>query len=608
MAERIPQEYSRKMAAKTTDILSDNSAEGIRVGRRRSDKRRVGITAPTTLSVTILALCTALGCVLGCARTNNHKAARSSFVLGAPIELESPDQDVMSLLGPPSQRLRSERVGPLRVIASGGMIPGDRVGGFIKAPSDSCIVSYARGTRSVEDLDILVFDDAGTTLMADTSVGPSPAVVVCPPHPERIYIMARLASGQGFVALGVHAFQPSRRKAVAQALDARSSREDDDASSRDASAAGAAREIDKRREELGGHWTEVQNGGVPLGPRTPTYLSASLPAGRCLDFLVIPNIEVRGLQMEVADERGVVITQGQTRGSGRVALVCSPVDTTLTLDLRPHHGFGFATVVISKSEVGAERELAVRPDARRAGPMLPLDEVSRKLSTSLAQVSVSQERPKVVGRGTLRAGAAAIHKHKLPIGCTRIDALVGTPLTGVRVSMWHGDTLWARSDGGEIATVFGCTDQPTEVEIEAEATGQAGQYAIEARTESEVPARLRTNTVAAARLLARVNAGGTPVPYSALHGVKPVDIDDSNRSTMSVSVPSRSCRTVVAALGPGATGVGLVAVVGGEVVERKHGNEVSTMRLCSGNNQIRAEVRVSVAAGRTQALVGVLDR
>ena len=98
------------------------------------------------------------------------------------------------------------------------------------------------------------------------------------------------------------------------------------------------------------------------------------------------------------------------------------------------------------------------------------------------------------------------------------------------------------------------------------------------------------------------------MPYSALNNVQAIGVDENNRSVQSVSVPAGKCQTVVVSLGTGASGVGVAAVIGRDVIARGYGSEVTTMPLCGGSSSQRAEVRVTVASGQTQALVGVLDR
>ncbi len=556
------------------------------------------------LAVAVVGAGLAFGCSGGMSK-GQTVGASDTLVLGAPIEVDARGVDAMALLGPTAEGLVPEGASPLQVVAAGAAAEGDRVGGFVQVRVDACLLAYARGTGSVEDLDILVFDDAGASLMADQAVGPSPAVVICPPHPGRMYVTARVASGQGLVALGAQAAEPSRGAAMAIRLGARMSAREGEMLQQEAWP-GLAATVEQRREELAGRWVELRRVSVPVSQRAPSYVSVPLPGARCLDVLVVPNEEVRGLQVTVADDRGAVIARGADRGEERVALVCSPIDTTISVEVRPRRGHGMAAVVLSRSEAGAEAELAVRPDARRVGPMLPLAEVSRRVASVLS--GGKQGRAKEVGRGPLRMGGVVVHRHRVAAGCTRFEVLAGAPVTSLRAALWQGDTLWTRAEGGEQTTLFGCVDQAADVTVEVEGQGQPGEHVVEARWEENVPVALRAHPIAAARLLGRFNAAGAVVPPSAVTDVRVVDVDQDHRHAQAVTVPAGTCRTWGASLGPGASGVSVLALAGQEVIARGHGGEVATARLCASEGPLRVEVRLTVEAGRTQALVGLVDR
>jgi hypothetical protein len=266
-----------------------------------------------------------------------------------------------------------------------------------------------------------------------------------------------------------------------------------------------------------------------------------------------------------------------------------------------------AAVVVSRSEAGAEAELAVRPDARRVGPMGTLAEVTGRQSAVLGQAKYGAG--KQVGRGELRMGKTVLHRHRLAAGCTRFDVMAGSRVVGLRAALWSGDVLVGRVEGGESLVLFGCTQQATDVEIEVESQGGPGEHVVEARRESESPEALRSQPLAAGRLLGRVNGGGKVVAASAVGGVQVVEVDQERRGIYGVTVPAGSCRMVVAALGSGASGIELQAVdvSSREVVSRGHGGHVMTLRLCGGASPLRAEVRLSVGSGRAHALVGMVD-
>jgi hypothetical protein len=151
--------------------------------------------------------------LFGCGQ--GQKPPVSSEVAAASVEAIDGSDHARHLLGSATKSALSEGATDLRIVGADAATEGDRIGGFVEVKSDACLVAYARGTSAVEDLDLLVFDDRGASLLTEESVGALPGVILCPPHPGRVYVAARVSSGWGLVALGVHAVSPERAPALA---------------------------------------------------------------------------------------------------------------------------------------------------------------------------------------------------------------------------------------------------------------------------------------------------------------------------------------------------------------------------------------------------------
>lgn len=544
-------------------------------------------------------------CWLGCggAATKSAEtpdtAGPPPVILSGRVEVDPGGIDTEALLGKNAEAAVEEGATPMQVLAAGAASEGDRIGGFVSIAPDTCLLAHAQGTADVEDLDILSFDDNGESLAADQAISPSPAVLICPPHPARVYVAARVAAGQGLIALGVQAVPPQQAAAVGIKLGARLST-DTDAITQE-TWPGLAERVAERRRELSGRWTEIRRLSVPLSPRSASHVSVPLPASHCLDVLVMPNEEVRALRVTVADDRGTIIARGAERGEDRTALVCSPVDTTITVSVRPQRGHGIAAVVFSRSEPGAELDLAVRPDARRVGPMQPLEQLRKRVSAALPQ------RAKVVGSGRMEIGNTVIIKHRIAPGCTRFDVLAGAPITSVRAALWAGDVLLSDAENGEQTTLFGCTDQARDVELELEAQGRPGDYLVEARQETAAVPALQDNPLAAGRVLARANSV-TPARTSDLTDVRVVDVSASNRASWPLRLARGACADVIAGLGAGVSGIDLHAFdsATNQVVAKGHGSTVVGLHVCAQDTTLNASLRLSVGAGEGKALTAIL--
>jgi hypothetical protein len=87
---------------------------------------------------------------------------------------------------------------------------GERVGGFIEIPQAECALAMARATPTIGDIDLFAYDDEGSVFSADDAADAKATLLVCPPHPRRLYLVARVVSGAGAVSVGVQSV-PARR-------------------------------------------------------------------------------------------------------------------------------------------------------------------------------------------------------------------------------------------------------------------------------------------------------------------------------------------------------------------------------------------------------------
>ena len=88
------------------------------------------------------------------------------------------------------------------LVASAQAIDNSWVGGFVDVPRDDCVLGYARGSSSIDDVDVAIYSEEGTTLAVDEGRDVHPTVLMCAPHPDRVYLAAHVVEGEGLVAVG----------------------------------------------------------------------------------------------------------------------------------------------------------------------------------------------------------------------------------------------------------------------------------------------------------------------------------------------------------------------------------------------------------------------
>ena len=524
-----------------------------------------------------------------------HESACPATSTAAPAE--TPELGARrSLLQREASIAMSEGAGPLTVVAADMAAEGDRVGAFTALPAEGCLLVYARGSESVDDLDLLAFADDGTPIGSDEATDPHPAMMLCAPLPVRGYVVARVAQGRGLVAVGVHVVPPEAAFRVGRGLNARGRpgeppKENEVWPGLDAKAT-------LLRRELGARWEELRRVAVPVDSRTPGRVTLPIEAGRCLAFLATPSEETSELDVQLESEGGRVFARAQDAGRDRTALVCSSVPSNVTIDVRPRVGSGLVAVVVARAMPGSEPDLLARAERIDLFPTRDLAAVRAAHGARLGAAGY--------GAATARAEGSALvgRRATVPIavkdGCTRLDVLGGTPLAGLVVDTWSdAGAQTGHGENGSAVTLFNC-GSAGKARIDVEAAARPGAFAIEARTEPKADPRLARAGLAGGRLLTRIAAGGDVVRAETLTVLDPVRIAAGQIKSVDLKIPEGRCLDVAAALGEGATGVDLRIVDGstGAELDLARAALATIAHACAESTArpIRVELRTSTGA------------
>jgi hypothetical protein len=505
-----------------------------------------------------------------------------------------------------AEKAKKAGASPTTIVAVDAGAPGDRIAGLLQVPLDSCALIIARGSDEVEDIDLFAYGDDGKSFGSDERPDKTPTLLVCPPHPKRMYIVARIAAGHGLVAIGAQRVSEEDAPKVGEVLAARGFRGRgtprlDSWPGLDAAVAG-------HRKAIGDSWQEVRRVAAPLDSSLPTRLSAVVSADRCLDVLVLPSEDVSHLDVAALDVDGRILGRASAHGRERFLVVCSNEKAPLTVEIRPQSGRGLAAVVMSESRGGA---LEGRVSVLELGPVGELAATREKHAEHME--SRGYQNAKSAGSGTLAIGRRESVALDLAEGCTRIDVLVGKPARGLEAWLWNAaQELVAHKRGNAQATLFACGKRGrTRLDLEALARG--GPFAIETRKESEAPAALVDNPLAASRLLSRMLGRGVIQRASQVTAAKVSELSPAKQEVLKVVVPLGRCMDVSVGLGPGATGaeVRLVDVANGQEIELGTGTDSAGARACALDGQrsleVRAELRTVTGIARAVSATRMLS-
>jgi len=522
---------------------------------------------------------------------------RFGKLIGAP--------DPHRWLGPDAKRARAAGASESVVVAVEAGAPGDRIAGTLEVPEKSCVLLIARASDSVEDLDLFAYGDDGSVLGTDEAPDKTPTLVVCPPHPRRLYVVARVAAGHGLVAIGGQHVPAERAARVGKALGARGLF--NDAAQRLDTWPGLDEKLAEHRRRIGGRWQDVRRVAVPVDARTPTRVSAAIDDAGCLDVLVVPSDEVSHLDVGVIDLEGRIVGRAAATGRERAIIVCSPARGAITVEVRPHAGRGLVAVLISRLSGGHPQDIEAHALRFDLAPSGNLGEAREKHATMLERGGYSQAKAKLLGEGALEVGRRDSLPVELPGGCVRLDILSGAPVRGLEAWLWSADgSLIASERGSGRATLFAC-GRGGKARLDTEALTRPGRYAVELRAERDTPSVLDDSPLAASRLLSRMSLRGVIRSASQVGAPRAIELSPTRVESIELLVPLGRCMDVTVALGPGATGaeIRLIDTASNEELALARGAHSTSVRACALDRPttLNARAEIRVGAGQAKALV-----
>ena len=490
---------------------------------------------------------------------------------------------------------RPERESEVVSVEAG--VAGDRIASLVDLPASSCAIFIARGTDTIEDLDLVAYGEDGAVLGMDEGTDKTPALLVCPPHPTRVYVSARIAAGHGLVALGVERMAPNDAEQAANIYHAK--QRANEADGRLGAWPGLTERVAEHRRRLGGKWTDVRRVAVPLDARIPTRVSANVGANRCLNALVMAGDELSHVELSAVDQNGHILGRSTALGRDRSLVVCSPLAVPVSFEIRPQSGRGVAVLVLSQNQVGGAGEVddALRIDRYASGP---LDDARHK--NALRLEGLGYPRATVVRTGSLQPGRLDSVAFALPKGCSRIDVLSAAPVRDVSVRLWAADdSLIAESEGRAAPVLFACSAGGT-VRLDTETMARPGEYSVELRVEPETSPVLQSARLAASRLLGHMLDHGLIRSGGQAGKITRRDLSPEHLDTEPILVPMERCLDVTLALGANSAGaeVRLLDEVTSEELALARGTSVTSARVCAHTGatlRVRAEYRVNAGHG-----------
>jgi hypothetical protein len=555
---------------------------------------------PRTLAAVAAGALWVCGCVT-LAHPDPHVQAATA-PLPAP-RVAAGQLDAHKLLGELPERASRLGAGAPSLVTSAQAVDNGWVGGFVDVPQDACVLGYARGSSSIDDVDVAIYSEEGTALAVDEGRDVHPTVMMCAPHPDRVYLAAHVVEGEGLVAVGAQLVPKERAVIVARALGARGLAAQ---GPRPADAwPGLDDAVRSHRVELGGTWQESRRVALAVDARMPTYAALPIDAGECVDAVIVPDEDVALLDVEAVDDQGRVFARAREGAGSRTLTVCSPLQVAGTLSVRPHVGRGLAALVLARASGDASRDFSALPDVAWVAPTEPLEKARSARNALLAKSGY--DAALTATSGTLTLG----HRVSLPLdlkplagACGRIDIVAGAPLALVDARVWSdAGTLLASADASSSLALFACARSGARLELETR--GRPGPFAVTMRAERWRDAVFEAHPLAASRMLARAAVGPDALLDGKEGATRELVLDGERVTSWGENIAAGKClRATVGGQGDGA-GIEIRVFEGSDEIDRSEAAHAVSVKACATPETPRAvrfEVRAS--AGHMEAVLG----
>jgi hypothetical protein len=531
-------------------------------------------------------------------RTNVPPASLPNASLEAPRVIAGP-LEARPLLGDLPTKATRFGAGPLAIVASGPMSEGERVGAFVEVPKDVCLLAYARSSASLEDIDLAAFADEGNPVAVDEGPDPKPTLLVCPPHPDRVYVAAHAATGEGLCVIAAQLVPRDRADAVGRAVNAHGS-----TPKSPETWPGLDEHVRAHRNAIGGTWEEQRRVAVAVDSRAPSSVGLSIDEGGCVDAIVVPDEDVAVLDVDVFDGEGRLVARAKDTAQVRSITVCSQIAVAGALQVRPHVGRGLVAVVVAKAKGDSAREMLTRPDVAWVASGQPLEATRAARERGLTSAGYGATMTTQTGR--LQLGRRATIPIDLAAGpCSRVDVVAGAPLALVEASIWDdAGSLLASGDGGDGAVLFACGKGKARVDIGTR--GRPGPFAVLVRPERWKDTAFAGHPLAASRMLARSTGTAISVHEGKAGAVRHVVLEPAKRYTHDANIAAHHCLQVAVGVEGEGTGLELrmFDAVSGDELDRSHGQLSASVRACAGNTVRSIRVEARATAGKLDAVIG----
>ncbi len=480
------------------------------------------------------------------------------------------------------------------IIAEAGAV-GDRFTKVVDIDDSSCLLIMARSSERIADIDLYAYAEDGVLIAVDDRPDASPALLICPPHPRHIYVTARIAIGQGVLAVGVQRVPVDKAHRVRMAMHLAAHPVASEAIN--AIQPDADERLVAHHKVLRGQWTAIAQSTLAVDYRIPTVLGLAIDPGTCVDVLVLTPTTLSGLDVELLDESGRTVGRSVEAEQDESIVACAENRRNVALQFRPHDGIGTVLVLVSRGSLGSGRAVE---QALELTEGVDLEQLAKRVHDE--NRAMRAEPPQVVARMALVRGQQQRITTRIESGCVRFDVFAGAPSLGVHVRAYSADDeLLSNNGGAQYFPLVACARGLVTLVVEAQIRG--GPVTVEKYPEALPSAVASSHPRAIARLFQKAWHLGLVKSLAEFDVIETIALRDKKQWDRNVSVNVGKCVDAFVSLDGDSAGVSLnwTDSNSAEVVDGEQHPDSAHVQLCCGLGSSTCAFRVVAEfSGTTQ--------
>jgi hypothetical protein len=307
------------------------------------------------------------------------------------------------------------------------------------------------------------------------------------------------------------------------------------------------------------------------------------------------------LDIDLLDDKGFTLGRAPMGERERWLIACSREQRSVTLQVRPHEGYGSVTLLISRGALEMGRRVHQAIELSDSRSLRTLTELEHKALDGLGYT-----REKLLGNFSIERGFQRRFAANGGRGCSRFDVFAGAPSVGVHARLYTAaGELVSAAGGTQHFPLLACL--PGKLTMVLEAQGRGGPVQVEQRQEVSESPQAANLPRAAARMFQRAWSLGLAKSFGQFSNLESMLLANERTWERDIKLESGQCSRYFIALDGDATGIDLRVIDSktDEIVAGEQHMDTAHAEVCAPSDDKAHTYRLSatVQSGKSPALL-----